>query len=89
MFWSSNVFPDLETTAHTLAATLGFLAYYPEIQEEVYEHILSVIGKIRDPVSGAFLGSQSTFMMISIGMGRFQQAGESYRRVLRIPEIIP
>lgn len=42
----------LETTAHTLAATLGFLAYYPEIQEEVHEHILSVIGKSRDPVRG-------------------------------------
>jgi len=43
------LFAGHETTAHTLGATLGFLAYYPEIQEEVYEHILSVVGKDRDP----------------------------------------
>jgi len=45
---------NTETTAHTLGATLGFLAYYPEIQEEVYEHILSVVGKNRDPVASRF-----------------------------------
>ncbi|KAF5356947.1 hypothetical protein D9756_006377 [Leucocoprinus leucothites] len=44
------LFAGHETTAHTLAATLGFLAYHSEIQEEVYEHILFVIGKTRDPV---------------------------------------
>ncbi|KXN80680.1 Cytochrome P450 4d8, partial [Leucoagaricus sp. SymC.cos] len=48
------LFAGHETTAHTLAATLGILAYYPEIQEEVYEHIISVIGKTRDPVWDAF-----------------------------------
>ena len=41
-----------ETTAHTLAATLGFLAYYPDIQEDVHQHILSIIGESREPVSG-------------------------------------
>jgi len=43
------LFAGHETTAHTLGATLGFLAYYPEIQEEVHEHILSVVGNKRDP----------------------------------------
>ena len=39
-----------ETTAHTLAATLGFLGLYGDIQEEVYQHIISIIGHDRDPV---------------------------------------
>jgi cytochrome P450 len=40
----------LETTAHTLAATLTLLAAHQDIQQEVYEHILSVVGCDRDPV---------------------------------------
>ena len=40
----------LETTAHTLAATLGFLGLYENLQEEVYQHIISIIGHDRDPV---------------------------------------
>ena len=40
-----------ETTAHTLAATLGFLGIHPEIQREVYEEIVQVVGHDRDPVS--------------------------------------
>jgi len=42
---------DLETTAHTFAATLGFLGLHEEIQEEIHEQIISVIGHGRDPVS--------------------------------------
>ncbi|KAG8765843.1 hypothetical protein FRC12_007253 [Ceratobasidium sp. 428] len=33
-----------ETTAHALAFSLGLLAIYPDVQEEVYSHIKSVIG---------------------------------------------
>jgi len=40
----------VDTTAHTLAATLGFLALHEDIQEEVYEQITSVVGSDRDPV---------------------------------------
>jgi hypothetical protein len=40
----------LETTAHGLAATLGFLGLYETIQEEVHQHIISIIGYDRDPV---------------------------------------
>lgn len=40
----------IETTAHTLAATLGFLGLYEDIQEEVFEQIVSVVGLDRDPV---------------------------------------
>ncbi|KAF8649606.1 hypothetical protein AX16_005697 [Volvariella volvacea WC 439] len=43
------LFAGHETTAHTLAATLGFLALHDGIQEEVYQHILSVVGQNRDP----------------------------------------
>jgi len=40
----------VDTTAHTLAAALGFLGLHEDIQEEVYEHIISVVGSDRDPV---------------------------------------
>ena len=39
-----------ETTAHTLAATLGLLSVHPEIQEEVANQIAEVVGHDRDPV---------------------------------------
>jgi hypothetical protein len=39
-----------ETTAHSLAATLGFLGLYDDVQNEVLEQIVSVIGYDRDPV---------------------------------------
>ncbi|KAF8637894.1 hypothetical protein AX17_002517 [Amanita inopinata Kibby_2008] len=38
-----------ETTAHTLSATLGFLGYYQDIQDEVAEQVISEIGYDRDP----------------------------------------
>ena len=39
-----------ETTAHTLAATLGLLALNDDVQDEIYLHIVSVIGYDHDPV---------------------------------------
>ncbi|TFK72488.1 cytochrome P450 [Pluteus cervinus] len=52
-----NVFAMLlaghETTAHTMAATLGLLAINQDIQDETYEEIVSVIGH-RDPVFSDF-----------------------------------
>ncbi|KAI0049196.1 cytochrome P450 [Auriscalpium vulgare] len=42
------MFAGHETTAHTLAATLGFLSIYPDIQKEVYDEIVSVVGD-REP----------------------------------------
>ncbi|KAF8068982.1 cytochrome P450 [Lyophyllum atratum] len=44
------LFAGHETTAHTLAATLGFLGLHPDIQEEVLEQIVAVVGWDRDPV---------------------------------------
>ncbi|KAF8221624.1 cytochrome P450 [Tricholoma matsutake] len=43
-----------ETTAHTLAATLTLLAAHQSIQQEVYQHIISVVGHDRDPVIGDY-----------------------------------
>jgi hypothetical protein len=40
-----------ETTAHTLAATLGFLGLHQDIQEEILQHILDVVGPTREPAS--------------------------------------
>lgn len=42
---------SIETTAHTLAATLGFLALNQDVQDEVFEQIKEVVGYGRDPVS--------------------------------------
>ncbi|KAJ8517930.1 hypothetical protein ONZ45_g4924 [Pleurotus djamor] len=43
------LFAGHETTAHTLAATLGFLSLYPDIQEDVVQQITKVVGRDRDP----------------------------------------
>ncbi|KAJ6470065.1 cytochrome P450 [Mycena vitilis] len=43
------MFAGHETTSHTLAVTLGFLAIHPEMQNEVLEQILSVVGPDRVP----------------------------------------
>lgn len=45
----------LETTGHTLAATLGFLASHPDEQDAVYNQIMDVVGHDRDPVSQFWL----------------------------------
>ena len=42
-----------ETTAHSLAATLGFLSINEDIQEEAFQQIISVAGYDHDPVSVA------------------------------------
>jgi hypothetical protein len=42
--------PETETTAHSLAATLGFIGLHDDIQNEVLEQIVSVVGYDRDPV---------------------------------------
>ncbi len=39
-----------ETTARVLAATIGLLSIHSEIQEEIYQQIISVVGDERDPV---------------------------------------
>ncbi|KAJ6588862.1 cytochrome P450 [Mycena capillaripes] len=43
------LFAGHDTTAHTLAATLGFMAIHDEIQTEVVEQIMSVVDPDRDP----------------------------------------
>ncbi|KIK52840.1 hypothetical protein GYMLUDRAFT_49679 [Collybiopsis luxurians FD-317 M1] len=43
------LFAGHETTAHTLAATLGFLALNQDAQDEVFEQIEEVVGFDRDP----------------------------------------
>ncbi|KAK0458101.1 cytochrome P450 [Desarmillaria tabescens] len=43
------LFAGHETTAHSLAATLGFLAVYDDIQDEVFEQIKSVLSDHTDP----------------------------------------
>lgn len=50
--WSRRLISNipLETTAYTLAATLGLLALNQDSQDEVFQQIEEVIGHDRDPV---------------------------------------
>ena len=61
-----------DTTAHTLAAALGFLGLHEEIQEEVYEQIISVVGPDRDPVCVQvfFLRTESSSLVAAKGIRR-------------------
>ncbi|KAJ7222844.1 cytochrome P450 [Mycena haematopus] len=43
------IFAGHETTAHTLAETLGFMAIHDDVQEEVVAQIISVVGTERAP----------------------------------------
>ncbi|KAJ7359260.1 cytochrome P450 [Mycena albidolilacea] len=43
------LFTGHETTASSLAATVGYMAIHDDIQEEVVEQIMSVLGADRDP----------------------------------------
>ncbi|KAF8816637.1 cytochrome P450 [Phlegmacium glaucopus] len=44
------LFAGHETTAHSLAATLGLISLRNDLQEEIFEHIIGVIGYDRAPV---------------------------------------
>lgn len=52
-----NVLPKyllpVETTASTMAATIGFLGLYPEVQDDIYQKVIEVVGHNRDPVRRA------------------------------------
>ncbi|KAL0569773.1 hypothetical protein V5O48_012184 [Marasmius crinis-equi] len=49
------LFAGHETSAHTLAATLGFLAVNEDAQQEVLQEIIDVIGYDRDPVRSSLI----------------------------------
>jgi cytochrome P450 len=57
--------PWLETTAHTLAATIGHLAVHEDIQEDIFEQIMSVVGYDREPVRYTFF---TYFALLSAAM---------------------
>lgn len=42
-----------ETTAHSLAATLGLLALNDYVQDEIFENIIGVVGYDRAPVGAS------------------------------------
>jgi hypothetical protein len=50
-----DILPLTETTAHTLAATLGLLGLYQDVQDEILQHILDVVGPTREPVGLLYL----------------------------------
>jgi hypothetical protein len=50
-----TVYRVTETTAHTLAATLGLLGLYQDVQDEILQHILHVVGPTQEPASLLYL----------------------------------
>jgi len=48
------MFAGHETTAVALAATIGFLGLHSEVQEEIYQKIIEVVGHDRDPTFDDF-----------------------------------
>jgi hypothetical protein len=51
---SHFVYLITETTAHTFAAALSYLAINPDIQQEILDHIISVVGWDGKPVREYF-----------------------------------
>ncbi|KAI0061763.1 cytochrome P450 [Artomyces pyxidatus] len=49
----SLMFAGHETTAHTFSVVLGLLGIYPDVQQEMYEEVINVVGN-RDPVYDDF-----------------------------------
>jgi hypothetical protein len=45
-----NIYGRVETTGSSLAVTVGYMAIHDDIQEEVVEQIMSVLGPDCDPV---------------------------------------
>ncbi|KAI0064321.1 cytochrome P450 [Artomyces pyxidatus] len=48
------LFAGHETTAHALAATLGLLGVYQDVQQAAYQEIIDVVGKDRNPLFSDF-----------------------------------
>ena len=78
-----------ETTAHTLAGTIGFLAVNEDLQEEIYQQIVEVVGHERDPVSGSPSHILPLYQYSRIGACGLRQARQSSLRLSRGPAIIP
>ncbi|KAH8829037.1 cytochrome P450, partial [Flagelloscypha sp. PMI_526] len=83
-----------ETTAHTLASTLAFLALDHNIQDEVYGQILSVFGKDRRPGSVEELYKLNKLLEVFMEALRLYPAGhimirEAYEdTILTVPKPI-
>lgn len=62
-----------QTTAHSLAFTLGLLAIYQEEQEKVYQECMSVVSDGRTPVSSCLCASPIRIIYFQSyeDMGRF------------------
>lgn len=81
-----------DTTAHTLAATLGLLGLHEDIQDEVYEQIISVVGPDRDPVRVVQFFSlcvEPLSLLATKGIRRLCQVRQGARRILRRDKDVP
>jgi hypothetical protein len=78
-----NIQYCVETTASSLAATVGYMAIHDDIQEEVVEQIMSVLGADRDPVRSLRMSSIHDKHPIIPGLQRLSQARQSSRHLLR------
>lgn len=55
-----------QTTAHTLGFTFALLALYPDEQERLYQHILSILPDGRIPVCLKFIAYNVNTFLISL-----------------------
>lgn len=75
------LFAGHETTAHTLAATLGLLALHQDIQEDILQHILDIVGPTREPT---FEDYDALYKVL----GAFQEASRMFPAgylMIRVP----
>ena len=81
MMFGQNFY--LESSGHTLAVALGFLALYQNEQEVVYQEILDVIGNDREPVSSrAYLIFPSNYQLTNAVIFGLSGSEQGSSRVL-------
>jgi len=71
---SSYNWSYIETTAHSLAATLGLLASNKGIQDEIFEHIIGVVGYDHAPVGVNDTNHPSWVLILFSGFRRLPKA---------------
>ena len=86
----------IDTTAHTLDATVGFLALYPELQEEVFQELMEVMPTEADmvrPVPGnlhAIKGySMGYTMELFADVRKLTALGEDHVLFRRVVAVVP
>jgi hypothetical protein len=76
--WVLKVIVGAESMASTLASTIGLLCLHSDVQEDLYEQIVDVVGHDREPVS------YNVSMSISCRDGLVPQTFEDFSRLEKV-----